>query len=153
MAEYQILVQVGSGDDRREAGAYPLAEPSAKRVRALRRLQVDTTYYTEAERIAFIEEMRWEDEWIESVRYFDKDGNPTTKDAKGDAEAVRWVRKVKEPGLDRFAFMDRATQLLFPTAPIAGNEDWIDYEQAEEALGFFCARFERKSSPQTGFSL
>lgn len=127
MAQYRIL----TNQDR----DYLLATPTPVVVRELRRLQVTSTYYTDARRYEIITEMLWEDEYVERI-----------EEREGKQVAV-----LKKPTIDSLTFRERAAALLFPSAPVAENADAIDYEALGGALEDFLSRFESPSQRLSAF--
>jgi len=127
--QYKILVKEGESDGK----LYPIADRSAAVFREFRELQVSSTYYSEEERYAFVTEMRWDEKWIES--------------RNEEKETVR----LKEATLGYDAFLVAASKLLFPSAPIDENADYIDFEVANSAIEDFTKRTGRKKSRLIGF--
>jgi hypothetical protein len=124
MEQYKILVR----ENGEEGKKYPLADRSARVVKALRKLQVDTTFYTIQERYNLIKEMMWDKEWVKSQE--EKDANITFELVPASMNPIDFIEKV--------------SVVLFPDAPVEENSDEIDHEVAIQALEDFTTRTDRK---------
>ena len=112
---------------------YSLAPRSAKNVRALRELQVDTTFYSDRERYEYMKEMLWLDDVEE------------TKREREDGEEVMEF-EIPDPEMNSLDFLDEVAQLLFPRAGFDDDMGNADYEVVQEALADFLSRTGRKHS-------
>lgn len=118
MATYRVLDDMDS--------EYRLAEAVPKTVRALRALQVKSTYYSDTERYHLLQEMLWTDDIEEEEN---NDGTVTFE--------------VPDPEISSLDFLEQAAALLFPSAPVEEHADHIVYRQVREALENFTSAFER----------
>lgn len=126
---YFILTQIGTGDDRKEAGEYPLGDRTPKRARALRELMAWSTDYYDAERYQFAKDYK-----IEGVILHEETN-----------EETKMISYQVAPGLyDPDTFLVEAATVIFPTAPIQANRDYVDLEVARKALTDFLSRINRK---------
>ena len=140
MSQYAILTQIGEGDDRQEASPYPLAKPNNKTAHAFQKLRLrcaglsDQVRYQIAVREGF-------DDWVTG---------------KADEDPLSGGEyPIKEPDLSEKEYIDKAASVLFPAAPVAGNEDYINREVFLEAESDFLPRIERpqKSSSRSSADL
>lgn len=113
--------------------AYSLAPRSAKRVRRLRELQVQSSFYSDRERYQFMKEMLWDDRYEEEE--IETDDGET---------AMRF--EIPDPEINSLAFLDRVAELLFPRADFDEEMGNVDYEVVQEALADFTRRIGRKRS-------
>lgn len=132
--QYTVLTREGDAEGR----PHPLPEATARIVRALRALQVESSYYSDMERYGFIREMLWEADYVE--------GEERLKDAKGEEVGTRYL--LKAATLSHYDFLDAVAALLFPTAPVAANKEHVDYGACEEALEAFEGKFRRRNGPR-----
>lgn len=115
--KYPILVADAEG---KGVTKQHLCDTHAENVERVKALQVRTNYYSDAERKEVVEEMGWEEEWLE-------DG------------------ALKRHDLPAFRFKQKIAKILFPRAPFDDADKYIDFEVVEEALGDFLSRTGRGS--------
>lgn len=136
----QFAVLLREGDE--EGKPYPIADRTPNRARALRKLQATTSYYDDTERYDLIKEMLWTDEYVASEE--------EVKDAQGQPTGnVRY--KLKPPTLNPYDFLDKAAELLFPLAPVAANQEHLNYDEVIRGLDFFSSRIAPKRRMRGGF--
>jgi hypothetical protein len=116
---------------------YSLAPRSAKNVRALRELQVKTSFYSDRERYELMKEMLWTDRYEEKERETEEGTEIATFE-------------IDDPELSSLDFLDRVAELLFPRAEFEADMSNVDYEVIQEALADFTRRFERQSGGLAG---
>lgn len=105
-----------------EVGEYPAAPPTVRRYKELALLRVRTSYYSEAERYQVAKAMFFTD-WIVKEEKDEKTGQVTIE--------------MKPPDLSPAEFFVECAKVLFPTAPIRGNEDHVDPKAAWKAVQEF----------------
>lgn len=112
---------------------YSLAPRSAKRVRQLRELQVQSSFYSDRERYEFMKEMLWNDRYEE-------------EEIEGEDGETMMRFEIPDPEINSLTFLDRVAELLFPRAEFDDEMGNVDYETVQEALADFTRRIGRKRS-------
>lgn len=125
--KYKILT---NSDD-----VYELADRSGRTVKALRLLQVRSTYYTVQNRYAIAKEQCLND-WIEKEEVIE--------------DTISFEMADTDLSVDNFR--DEVAKLLFPSAEIAKNIDFIDYGEVEEGLDAFLNFIEPRHKKQNALS-
>lgn len=119
MSEYAILATVPGGDEFEE---YPLAPTTRGTVKAFRELQVKSAYYDGEQR----RQIAKEEGHFDQIMYEEEN-------EEDDTLSFRMV----EAELTTDDFITESAKVLFPAAPIEGNEDYIDQRVWEEAKSDF----------------
>lgn len=125
---YTILTQVGEGEGKEEPGEYALAKPTNKTAYKFQKLRVKSASVSDKER-ARIAKREGFKKWMPGE---EEEGNNLLAMAKGP--------DMKPPELSETDYVGKAAQVLFPTAPVSGNEDYIDRKVFREAENDFLSR-------------
>ena len=132
---YTILTQIGSGDDRQEAGEYPLAKTNRNAIYRFQKLRVASAYYDPKTRYDIASQEGFKEQIAKEVK---------------EEGMVSFV--MEAPELSVGGFVEESAKVLFPTAPIAGNEQWIDQAVWEEAKEDFLSKWEPREQHSDGSS-